>query len=151
MKLFRLRLVLSVTLALVAVAVFAMVLHAQTKVTPASLGSGGAAGPKVYAVLPSGSVALVDLGAGLVLDLSGPTPVLKAVATANHKVHVAKPLSTGLNLTLPEAPIAGSLRMHKNGVLWTESEDYTLSGNIITAINGQMLQAGDVLNLEYSY
>lgn len=140
-------------LSMVAVLVFAFaaVLYSQTRVVPTNLGSGGVAGPKLYAILASGSVAVVDIGAGLMLDTSGPVPVLKAVAASNHRVHVHKPLSPNVNLNLPETPLAGTLRLHVNGVLWSETEDYTVTNNTVTAVNGQTFLTGYVVNAEYSY
>lgn len=148
MKSYRFSLLL--VIAILITAAFAAVGWAQTKVTPNALGSAGAPGPKVYVVLPSGVVSLADLS-GLVIDTSGAIPILKAVSATRSKVHVAKPLSTGPNLTLPESPIAGTLRLHRNGLLWTENEDYTITGNQVASINGQIFQAGDVLNAEYEY
>lgn len=139
-----------VGIVLVLLALTSVVVWSQTRVTPGGLSSGGATGPKVYVVLASGAVALAGLD-GLVIDTSGPSPILKAVSAVSHKVHVAKPLTTGPNLTLPEAPIPGTLRLHRNGILWTENEDYTLSGIQVVSINGQIFNAGDVLNCEYSF
>lgn len=148
MKSYRFSLLLVIAILLTAAC--AAVGWAQTKLTPNALGSAGAAGPKVYVVLPSGMVSLADLS-GLVIDTSGPVPVLKAVSATRSKVVVSKPLATGANLTLPDSPIAGTLRLHRNGLLWTEDTDFTLTGNQVVAINGQIFQAGDVLNAEYSY
>lgn len=141
MKTFRGIFVLALVLLVAVLAV------AQTKVTPSAIGSGGVAGPKVWVVLPSGAVQLADIS-GLTIDTSGAVPVLRAVAAVQQKTFVVKVAAPNPSVSLPETPLTGTLKLYRNGLRQAETEDYTLSGNIINAAGGVFL-AGDIITADY--
>lgn len=51
--------------------------------------------------------------------------------------------------TLVSAPIAGSLKLYKNGVRQTNPTDFTISGLTITFAGGNVPQTGDILLADY--
>lgn len=140
---------MAVVLALVTILAFGAILQAQTKVTPSNIGSGGIAGPKVWVVLPSGAVQLADLQ-GLTIDTSGPVPILKATAATQSGSYMAKIVVPNPSVALPNTPIAGTVSFYRNGLLQAETEDYTISGNMVNAVGGAFL-AGDILQAKYQY
>lgn len=53
--------------------------------------------------------------------------------------------------TLLNAPVASSLKLYKNGMRLQEGNDFTLSGNSITYLAGQVPQVGDTHLADYRY
>lgn len=104
-------------------------------------GRSSAAGT-LFVVLPDGKMAQADIacegGCTASLDLSGPSPVLRLRFTspaAASFVDGEVPAQTGaLVFTLTADPIAGSLKVFRNGIRQFEgaTRDYTLSGRTIT-------------------
>lgn len=138
---------IAVAVVLLAVIMCSAVLYAQTKVTPVNIGSGGVTGPKVWVVLPSGAVQLADLQ-GLTIDTSGAVPVLKAISATQARSFIVKVAAPNPSVSLPEAPLPGTLSLYRNGLLLAETEDYGISGNIINAVGGVWL-AGDIIQAKY--
>ena len=127
---------------------------------------------RLFAVAPSGQVYVMEVGAGLQIDTSGPggKPVLKVTLpvptpyTEVRKVVIVAPgaavQSYQLDHTLTPAQ-ATRLKVYRNGVLQYEAiagkGDYTLSGNTVTFLpvpwwDGTSLSAvgeGDALQFLY--
>jgi hypothetical protein len=52
--------------------------------------------------------------------------------------------------TLSQAPNpASSLQIFVNGVLWSVGEDFSLNSSIVTLLNGQAFETGDVVTCRY--
>lgn len=59
----------------------------------------------------------------------------------------------GLNpeFVLANTPLAGSLKLYKNGMRLQEGSDFSLSGNTITYLSGQVPKVGDSHLADYRY
>lgn len=53
--------------------------------------------------------------------------------------------------TLANTPVAGSLKLYKNGLRLQLGNDFSLSGNTITYLSGQVPQVGDTHLADYRY
>jgi len=125
-------------------------LAAQTKVTTANLAGEQSATGRVFVVLPSGTVALAEIGPGIVVDTSGPVPVLR-VQTPAAPVEVVErnklPAPQAV-FTLGFDPLPG-LAVYRNGLLMAEGEDYTVTSRVVTFAPVQPPGGGDIVQFRY--
>jgi hypothetical protein len=129
-------------------------LSAQTRARPEQIAAEPAPVARVLVVLPSGVVALANMQ-DLVLDTTGPVPVLRAsVAIASRmRSQTWKPVAIESTFTLQEVPAGQSLQVYRNGILLTETEDYTIDGPG-TRVNlkpGLEAKPGDIMRAFYFY
>jgi len=107
-------------------------------------------------VLPDGRLSVAALD-GIVIDVSGPVPVLRVLPQAvtppiRERSVVTKPTATLPTITIPDATvIVASVVVCRNGLELSEGEDYTLAGPVITFIAGAEPLGGDVVKLRYRY
>jgi hypothetical protein len=133
---------------------FVPALSAQTRARPEQLAADPAPTARVLVVLPSGVVALANMQ-DLVLDTSGPVPVLRAsVAIASRmRRQTWKPVAIESTFTLQDPPAGESLHVWRNGLLLSEGEDYTIDGpgTRITLKPGLEARPGDIMRAFYFY
>lgn len=53
--------------------------------------------------------------------------------------------------SLLNIPLAGSLKLYKNGMRMAAGSDFSLSGNVITYLSGQVPKVGDSHLADYRY
>lgn len=131
--------------------VSALLLLSQTAPRPEQIRAPAADAPRVYLFLPSGQAVVALLDASLVLDTSGPVPVLRAVAAPapiREAVEVQKLSSPATGLTCSRRPISEP-ELHINGVLYSQGEDYTRAEQQITL--RQPAQKDDVISIRYRW
>lgn len=136
---------------------FAGLVHGQTsrlqieQLQSRAVSPGGLA----MVVLPDGRLSVASLD-GLVIDTSGPVPVLRVlmptVPPIRERSVVQRPTAPLLTLTIPDATvIIASVVVCRNGMELSEGVDYTLTGPVITFVDGAAPLAGDVVKLRYRY
>jgi hypothetical protein len=92
---------------------------------------------------------LLVLAAALEERSHGQVPVLASMVYVDSDA--ACPSWPGASAyTLSQAPNpASSLEVFVNGVLWSPGEDFALNGAIVTLLNGQGFENGDVVTCRY--
>jgi hypothetical protein len=92
---------------------------------------------------------LLVLAAALEERSRGQVPVRASMVFVDSDA--ACPTWPGANsYTLTQAPNpAASLQIFVNGVLWSAGEDFALNGAIVTLLNGQGCENGDVVTCRY--
>jgi len=131
--------------------VSALAVLAQTAPRPDQLRAPAADAPRVYLFLPSGQAAVAVLDASLVLDTSGPVPILRAVATPaaiREAVEVTKPAGPTTGVVCANRPV-NEPEVQLNGIGLSLGEDYTRSGPQITL--RAPAQPGDIIKIRYRW
>ncbi|WP_321471097.1 hypothetical protein [uncultured Paludibaculum sp.] len=110
----------------------------------------------IQVLTPTG-VMLVQLPPYMVIDTSGPAPVFKIMQTEQPAVRaedtnvftVAGPSQAAFKLS--GVPVPGSrLKVHRNGLRMALTVDYTVAGDTVTFVAGQMPQAGDIIVVDFT-
>lgn len=133
-----------------AIVLTASSLAAQTRVTTPSLSGTPGANPRVWVVMPNGTLAEAELE-NITLVINNGKPILRAV----QPVQPLPPIKTKHVLTAPRAdyPLTATLdAVHRNGLLQAEGEDYTVISTA-TGVNTLRFnanatpQAGDIVQI----
>jgi hypothetical protein len=127
-------------------------LFSQTRVPPDQLRPQPITGVYVNVTGKGAILATVD-PATLVLDTSGATPVLRALPqsqTINEKHVSVRPAVGATVVTIPDAGyIPASLNVYTNGILQSVTDDYTVTGTVVTL--SRVSSAGDIVQLTYRF
>ena len=115
--------------------------------------------PFVLMVMPNGSVSMVALGQGLVLEAGpGGTPVLNATTVVPppvvlhpaEKTVVTRCDAQLLTFAIPDANFdAASLAVYRNGLLMASPDDYTVVAQNVVFTAAQAPQASDIIQIRY--
>ena len=111
--------------------------------------------PAVQMFLPQTGFTLVLLDPSIIIDTTGPLPMLRVffpptppapVWIRNEALAVTDVLPTW---TLANTLVAGTQAVYRNGLRLTPGLDYTVAGNVITFAVAAVPQAGDNLLADY--
>ena len=115
--------------------------------------------PFVLIVMPNGSVSMVALGRGLMLDAGpGGTPVLNATTVVPppivlhpaEKTVVTRCDAQVLVFAIPDTNFeATSMAVYRNGLLMASPDDYTVVAQNVVFTAAQAPQASDIVQLRY--
>jgi len=132
--------------------VSALAFGQQTRVREGNIEGRPSQRGKVWVVVPNGFVMMADLDTSLVLDLSGPVPILRATLgkQARFVAQAFSPTAATASFTLSDTVIAGSLHVYRNGLLMADGIDYSAAGAVVTFLPVQLPQGGDVIQFRYS-
>jgi hypothetical protein len=99
-------------------------------------------------ILTPGGVLLAQLDGSIVLDTSGPVPVLRAAA---EKVDVFNEAAAYTSVTLSATPGAGAqVKVYRNGLLMAAAIDYAIAGTVVTFSAAQGTAPGDIVQAIYA-
>lgn len=127
-------------------------LHAQSTQVPSTSISYPAVQFQAVQILTPGGIVIAQLHPSIVLDLSGPVPVLRAIAAprTERKTEVFSPGTTYTAVTLSLPPDAvREIRVYRNGLLMAASIDYTRVDRVITFTAAQGTAAEDIVQVSY--
>lgn len=105
----------------------------------------------IQVLTPTG-VMLVQLPSYMTIDTSGPAPVFRITQVCAEDTEVFTVAGqTQASFKLSRDPVPGSrLKVHRNGVRMSLTIDYTVSGDTVTFVAGQMPQANDVIAVDFT-
>ena len=108
----------------------------------------------VLVVLPNGRVAVADTsGLEIVTDAATGKVTLRPTGGGSQQVveqmPVLRPAAATPTWDLPHVPASGSLMVFRNGMLLTETDDYSFVGQRISFVTSAIPQAGDILRARY--
>lgn len=114
---------------------------AQTRVTADTLSGTPGANPRVWVVMPNGTLAEAELE-NIQLVITNGKPVLRAAAGSPTVV------KTKIVLTAPRAefPVQGTVdAVHRNGLLMAVDDDYTVAAGVVRFKLSPL--AGDIVQI----
>lgn len=115
---------------ILAVVLLAGALAAQTRVTPDSLSGTPGANPRVWVVLPNGTLAEAELENIQLVIVNG-KPVLRAAANPLPVVSRTKHVLTAARTDFPLLPGATLDAVYRNGLLQAADDDYTVTAGVV--------------------
>lgn len=150
---------------LIAVLIAVASIAAAQSPTKANLGQIGATAPaaRVMVYVPGVGLLLAQIDPSIVLDTSGPVPVLKSIAPASGSIRTPEvfDISTVIQVAFTLQRVPKNLRVYRNGFLMqppivsgsgvtvTSAPDYNLAGSTVTFTPAQSPLPGDKIVFDY--
>jgi len=122
-----------------------------TQIPSASISYPTVTVPTIHMLTPTGSV-LVQLHPSIVLDTSGPVPMLRAISppAPARRVEVFKQATAYTTVTMSKPADTNQLiQVWRNGLLMAPGIDYTVSLQVIT-FTLQPTAVGDIVQVQYA-
>lgn len=104
-------------------------------------------------VLTPAGIIIAQLHPSIVLDLTGPVPILRAVVPAAPKPRQTDVFSPGTAYTFVTLSLAPDsireVRVYRNGLLMAPTVDYTRAGQVVTFTAAQGTADTDIVQVSY--
>jgi len=123
--------------------------YAQTAVSPGQLRGTVSATGQALVTMPTGGSAWALIGDGVVLDTSGPRPVLRVIPTSSVRLMRVKAVATATpaqTYSVSGVSDSSQVMVFRNGLLQASGEDYDATGGTVT-FRGSAVQQGDIIQL----
>lgn len=134
-------------------------LWGQTQVTPRDIKADPTTITQIYAAIPfpSGTkFGLLNISSDFIIDTTTTPWTLKTAPQPTQQINfVEGEIPVGLvngvntNFTVQFTPLAGSLKVFRNGLRLKQTFDYNFSGQTITFVSGAIPGSGDSLLVDY--
>lgn len=124
-----------------------------TRVPADNLKGKSTAVPQVLVILPNGLFVQADLGSGLVIDTTGPRPVLRPTGLLSNRVIGETPVTATdpVVFTLANTPKAGTVAVYRNGLRQKLGLDYSIQDKTITFIPYYAGDPAPVIVVDYEW